>query len=485
LNPSEANPSRTLRGSFENSGNVLRHPADAAGWKHFDRKFPEFSQEPRNVRLGLASDGFNPFGNLSNSYSMWPVLLMPYNLPPWMCMKDDFTMLSILIPGPKAPGKDIDVYLRPLVDELKNLWVNGVPTYDAVSDGVFSMRAVVLWTINDFPAYGDLSGWSTKGELACPICNKNTDHEYLKFSGKQCYMGHRRYLPPNHHWRKALKMFSGKPEKRGPPTELDGAGVLAQLDMLEPAKFGKTLRKRKRSPTELNWTKRSIFFELPYWKDLKLCHVLDVMHIEKNVCDNIMGTLMSIEGKNKDTEKARMDLEYLGIRGDLHLLERNGRLYKPPACYTMTSHERHGFCQFLKSVKFPDGYASNISRCVKDDKLIGLKSHDCHIMLQHLLPIGMRGHLDPKVLNVITELSSFFRHLCARVLHVDALEKLQAKIITTLCMLETIFPPAFFTVVVHLTVHLPREAILAGPVQYRWMYPVERYYWGCLLYIPL
>jgi hypothetical protein len=127
-------------------------------------------------------------------------------------------------------------------------------------------------------------------------------------------------------------------------------------------------------------------------------------------------------------------------------------------------------------VKFPDGYASNISRCVKDDKLIGLKSHDCHILLQRLLPIGMRGHLDPKVLNVITELSSFFRHLCARVLHVDALEKLQAKIITTLCMLETIFPPAFFTVMVHLTVHLPREAILAGPVQYRWMYPVERYY---------
>ncbi|KAA0047138.1 uncharacterized protein E6C27_scaffold21628G00010 [Cucumis melo var. makuwa] len=61
---------------------VLRHPADAAGWKHFDKEFPQFASEPRNVRLGLASDGFNPFGNMSTAYSMWPVVLIPYNLPP-------------------------------------------------------------------------------------------------------------------------------------------------------------------------------------------------------------------------------------------------------------------------------------------------------------------------------------------------------------------------------------------------------------------
>ena len=72
--------------------------------------------------------------------------------------------------------------------------------------------------------------------------------------------------------------------------------------------FGKSpqKKKRKRSATDLNWTKKSIFLELPYWKTLKLCHNLDVMHIEKNVCDNVVGTLMDIDGKTKDSWKARI-----------------------------------------------------------------------------------------------------------------------------------------------------------------------------------
>ncbi|PRQ28870.1 hypothetical protein RchiOBHm_Chr5g0007671 [Rosa chinensis] len=104
----------------------MRHPADSPAWKDFDCRYPEFSQEPRNVRLGLATDGFNPFGNMSLSYSMWPVIVVPYNLPPWMCMKKQFSMMTLLIPGPVAPGKDLDVYLRPLIDELKELWEFGL-----------------------------------------------------------------------------------------------------------------------------------------------------------------------------------------------------------------------------------------------------------------------------------------------------------------------------------------------------------------------
>ncbi|XP_020258902.1 uncharacterized protein LOC109835335 [Asparagus officinalis] len=109
----------------------IGHPADTEEWKEFDIIHPEFAQEIRNVRLGLASDGFNPFGNMSNANSMWPIILIPYNLPPWLCMKESFFMMSLLIPGPHAPGNDIDVFLRPLVDELKELWDNEVVTYDA------------------------------------------------------------------------------------------------------------------------------------------------------------------------------------------------------------------------------------------------------------------------------------------------------------------------------------------------------------------
>ena len=107
---------------------VMRHPADGEAWKEFDRLYPEFAREPRNVRLGLATDGFNPFGVLNQYNNTWPIFAIPYNLPPWKCMKKEFMMMTLLIT--EDPGTCIDVYLQPLVDELKELWENGVPTYD-------------------------------------------------------------------------------------------------------------------------------------------------------------------------------------------------------------------------------------------------------------------------------------------------------------------------------------------------------------------
>ena len=68
-------------------------------------------------------------------------------------MKRKFTLLTLLILGPKQPGNDIDVYLSPLIDDLKTLWDEGVKVYDAYRQEKFNLRAVLLWTINDFPAY--------------------------------------------------------------------------------------------------------------------------------------------------------------------------------------------------------------------------------------------------------------------------------------------------------------------------------------------
>ncbi|XP_016199365.1 uncharacterized protein LOC107640353 [Arachis ipaensis] len=119
---------------------------------------------------------------------------MTYNLPPWMCMKQEYFMLSLLIPGPKSPGNDIDVYLQPLIEELKELWELGIETYDAARNKTFQMHAALLWTISDFPAYAMLSGWSTKGKLACPSCNYGTCSSYLTHSQKMCYMGHQKNI---------------------------------------------------------------------------------------------------------------------------------------------------------------------------------------------------------------------------------------------------------------------------------------------------
>lgn len=87
-------------------------------------------------------------------------------------MKKHFSFLTLLILGPKAPGNKIDVYLCPLVDELKELWENSVQTHDKITESTFNLSATVIWTINNFPAYGNLLGWSTHGKLTCLVCSE-------------------------------------------------------------------------------------------------------------------------------------------------------------------------------------------------------------------------------------------------------------------------------------------------------------------------
>ncbi|XP_039140530.1 uncharacterized protein LOC120277753 [Dioscorea cayenensis subsp. rotundata] len=459
---------------------LMGHPVDSPAWKSFDATHPIFAADPRNIRLGLASDGFNPFGNMSSSYSVWPVVLVPYNLPPWLCMKDQHIMMSLLIPGPKAPGNDIDVYLEPLIDELQCLWESGVETYDALSKSNFQLRAALLWTINDFPAYANLSGWSTKGKLACPVCNLETSSRRLKNGHKTCYLGHRRFLPTNHSWRKNAKAFDGTKENRSAPKQLTGDDIVEQYSQFSQITFGKASKKRKRGDVLLfgNWRKKSIFFQLSYWRTLTVRHNLDVMHIEKNVCDNIIGTLLNIESKTKDTINSRFDLEDMGIRPELHATTTSdGRYMFRPACYTLSKDEKRSFCQFLNDLKVPDGYSSNISRCVilTECKVVGMKCHDCHVFLHRYLPLAIRGLLDKEVCEALIELCTYLRELCAKVLYFDDLERLEKSISFTLCKLEKIFPPSFFDIMVHLTIHLVSEAKVAGPVQFRWMYPIERY----------
>ncbi|KAM1948029.1 hypothetical protein ACFX15_008273 [Malus domestica] len=457
---------------------VMRHPADGIAWKEFDNIYPDFAADPRNVRLGLATDGFNPFNNMSKPYSMWPVVVVPYNFPPWRCMKKEFSIMTLLIPGDKAPGREIDVYLRPLIDELKELWENGVPTYDKATNYVFNLRAALMWTINDFPAYANLSGWGTKGYNACPVCNE--DGTSKRFSDKICYMGHRRWLPWNHAWRDNKDSFDGRTEYRARPREFSGEEILAQVANLNFGRMGKhdnnPDKKMKKTPEHRNWSKNSVFFELEYWSKLKIRHNLDVMHIEKNVSDSVVGTILDLEGKSKDTHKARNDLMNLGIKENLWLEWDGSKWNKGHPFYTVEPKFQKEFLEFLKWVKYPDGYAASISRNVKvgEKKISGLKHHDCHVLLQRLIPVGIRKFLPENVVEPIIELSSFFQQICAKTLCVVDLERLKENIVYILCKLEQIFPPAFFDVMIHVMIHLVDEAILAGPVNFRWMYPIER-----------
>ncbi|KAL0430494.1 UNVERIFIED_CONTAM: hypothetical protein Sradi_0675400 [Sesamum radiatum] len=241
---------------------------DAEAWRHFDKSYPDFAVEPRNVRLALCTDGFAPHGQYGCTYSCWPVILTPYNFPPGMCMKPEYMFLTMVIPGPSNPKRCIDIYLEPLIKELLQLWHVGVLTHDHATNQAFMMRAALMWTINDLPAYGMASGWSTAG-------------------------------------------------------------------------------------------------------------------------------------KTKDNLNARKDLKNICNRPELEVDERRPNAM-PKAAYTLTKEQKKKICEWVRSLRFPDGYASNIARCVD---------------------------------------------------------------IANLSFLRLDGAPHF---------HLPYEARVGGPVQYRWMYPFER-----------
>ncbi|XP_073121652.1 uncharacterized protein [Henckelia pumila] len=312
----------------------LRHPANSPAWKVVDHKWPDFASESRNIRLAISADGINPHSLMSSAYSCWPVVMITYNLPPWLCMKRKFMMLTLLISGPKQPGNDIDVYLAPLVDDLKCSWEIGVDAYDAYRKEYFSLRAVLLWTINDFPAYGNMSGCVVKGYQACSICGEETYSTRLKHSRKMSYTGHRRFLPRNHPYRRQKKAFNGKQEFNPAPKPLTGLEVLERVD-------------------KINYR------------------------------------------KTKDGVAARLDLVEMNVRTDLAPKIEENRTFLPAACYTLSRAEKRKLCNSLFGMKVPTGYSSNVKNQVsmKDLKLVGLKSHDYRTLMQQLFPIAIRDVL--------------------------------------------------------------------------------------------
>ena len=132
-------------------------------------------------------------------------------------------------------------------------------------------------------------------------------------------------------------------------------------------------------------------------------------------------------------------------------------------------------CVVLNGVKVPGGYSSNIARCVNLDKIGGLKSHDYHVLMQQLPPIAIRNVGLPKQMaDAIIKFCDFFRQLRSKTNKTEDFEKLHTEIGQIQCKLEEKFPPAFFVVMIHLTVHLAQETMVGGCVHYRYMYPIER-----------
>ncbi|CAM8954041.1 unnamed protein product [Rhodiola kirilowii] len=215
----------------------------------------------------------------------------------------------MLISGLKSPGKCLNEFMQPLIDELNILWETGVRTSDRHDRSIFNMKAAMMWTISDFPGLGMLGGLKSKGYKACPICLDDVNAIHL--AGRMSYQGQRRWLIRI--IRGGIKLLSsmGKWNYEMPPPSLTGEEVLSSvlshpypvLSLHPDFKF------RGVNKEKLCWTYVSILYDLPYWSTLRQPYSLNVMHIEKNVFDNIISTILCLQGKPKDDIKAREGLE--------------------------------------------------------------------------------------------------------------------------------------------------------------------------------
>ncbi|GJX79094.1 hypothetical protein Tco_0327243 [Tanacetum coccineum] len=311
--------------SYIGEDGVMSHLSDAEAWKHFDQTYPPLIEETRNVRLGLCTEGFQPFGQSGKKYSCWPVI-----------------------------------------------------------------------TINDFPAYGMLSEWSTAGKKACPYCMENSKAFSLSNGGKVSWFDcHRQFLPEDHpfrwnpfRWNKN-DFIKNRAKLSQSPLTLTGEQVIKQIDEFElkevteigGAEFNASISKSCR------WRKHSIFWNLPYWSTNLIRQNLDVMHIEKNIFENIFETVMDIEGKTKDNAKARDELKIYCKRKEL---EKNESTRKyPKACYSLGKEEKKVVCDWVAKLKFPNGpvltnlelpeelhsiyntfHVLNLKKCLSDKSLI-------------------------------------------------------------------------------------------------------------------
>jgi hypothetical protein len=132
---------------------MIRHPADATQWRNIDSRNPEFAIDLKNIRIAMSTDGMNPFMN-NITHSTWIIVLMILNLPPSLCNKQKYIMMSELILGPQQHGNDIDIYFRPLVEDLKVLWYNdGVQVWDEHKREYFQLKVILFVTVSDSPAH--------------------------------------------------------------------------------------------------------------------------------------------------------------------------------------------------------------------------------------------------------------------------------------------------------------------------------------------
>lgn len=148
--------------------------------------------------------------------------------------------------------------------------------------------------------------------------------------------------------------------------------------------------------------------------------------------------------------------------------------FKPQAPYVLKDIEKFRFLENLANTKVPTGYSSSLAKLRREGQWSNLKSHDYHVLIEHLIPATIRNFLPLGPRDVVIRMGHAFQQLCSKVVQLLDMEALEKYVAEMLCMFEIWFPSSFFDILVHLIQHLPRELGIIGPVHSRWMSGVER-----------
>jgi hypothetical protein len=213
-----------------------------------------------------------------------------------------------------------------------------------------------------------------------------------------------------HPFQNMKDQFNGNTEKRCPPPHLTGHEVYEMVKNVHVI-LSKRKRIAKNNKEDGMWKKPSIFWELPYWKDLDIHPSIDVIHIENNGCKSLVGTLLNANGKTRDHGHARSNLKKMGIRQELWLDDFKKGTELPTSCITLSKNEEE-FCGFLKNMKVPSGYSTNVSRLISIPELKiapAVKSHDYHVLPTQIIAVGIQNILPVNVREAIMNFCFFLQ----------------------------------------------------------------------------
>ena len=217
----------------------------------------------------------------------------------------------------------------------------------------------------------------------------------------------------------------------------------------------------------------SIFHQLPYWNDLLINHLLDPMHIFKNIAEVLWKTITGA----KESKGQRDDLQEVGRMQDLWAQNTvDGKVKLPKAPWVMRKEEQRRVKKCIGEFRTPTGCMHCLKGAfTKDDELSGLKSHDWHKILQFVLPIAIKDCLSDDIRATIYKIGTVVRWISRKEIGIDTIETARLNSIEAVTMAEKYFPTSILTIQMHLLVHVVDEVVVAGVVHSRWMFFLERF----------